>query len=164
MSGERHQQDNVVPAFMSCPSFYLFINPFFIQDNRLQTIQLAFSFSLPHTHSLYQTQMHPVLSTMRIPGLRRPVFLVLVASAVAALSLLFWSRQYVEITSSGGGQRVHVSGSKGKACLTREFTSSFSPTVYGEYHHSINPSIPLNLSTNSHVMFFTLLGESMSHK
>ena len=87
--------------------------------------------------------MYPVRSTMRsIPGLRRPVFLVLVASALAALSLLFWSRQYVEITTSrGGGQRLHVSGLRGKECLTREFPSLvllYNTWRTSSFHYSID--------------------------
>ena len=137
-----HQHDNNVPAFMKCPSF-LSIHHFIylIQHNPLQPSNLPSS-SPSHTNTLaLSNPMHPMLSTMRIPGLRRPVFLVLVASAVAALSLLFFSRQYVEITSSGGGQRIHVSGLKAKECLTREFAPLFSFTVHGKYHHSFIQSI-----------------------
>ena len=54
VGGERHQHDNIVPAFMSCPSSYHpFINSSHL-GHSFTTIQLAFSFSLSHTHSLNQ--------------------------------------------------------------------------------------------------------------
>ena len=136
--GGIHQHDNNLPAFMSVRLSYLFITPSISSSTIVYNYPTCLLL-LPHSHTLaLSNPMHPMLSTMRIPGLRRPVFLVLVASAVAALSLLFFSRQYVEITSSGGGQRIHVSGLKAKECLTREFAPS--STVHEEYHHSINPS------------------------
>ena len=137
--GDIHQHDNIVPGLYQVSVFLSIHQSIFSSTILYNYPTCLFLFLLLPSHKLALSKpMYPMLSTMRIPGLRRPVFLVLVASAVAALSLLFWSRQYVAITSSSSsGQRLHVSGLRGKECLTRKFAPSFSTTVHGEYHHSM---------------------------
>ena len=80
--------------------------------------------NLFHTLSLSPSCARKTLTwppAMRVPRpslVPRLLLLTIIATVVAAVPLLFWSRRYALISSSEG--KVHSSSSKAKDCLKRE--------------------------------------------